>query len=113
VAGVINDSVLTDIDKLETDLWSVAANLRADSKLPSGDYFMLPVGGVFLRYAKSRFEAHTRQIAKTKTKPAGRMASPSADDDVVLEHCCRPLAERFQVSTDGGDFGVEQGGSQP
>lgn len=29
-----------DIEKLETDLWEAADNLRANSKLTSSDYFM-------------------------------------------------------------------------
>ena len=29
-----------DIEKLETDIWEAADNLRANSKLTSSDYFM-------------------------------------------------------------------------
>src|SRR5712692_3235679 len=51
-----------DIEKLETDLWAAADNLRANSKLTSSDYFMPVLGVIFLRHAANRFEAATRQI---------------------------------------------------
>ena len=38
-----------DIEKLEADLWEAADNLRANSKLTSGDYFMPVLGVIFLR----------------------------------------------------------------
>jgi type I restriction enzyme M protein len=34
-----------EIEKLETDLWEAADNLRANSKLTSSDYFMPVLGG--------------------------------------------------------------------
>src|SRR3990172_1185007 len=52
-----------DIEKLETDLWEAADNLRANSKLTSSDYFMPVLGVIFLRHAANRFDAATRQIA--------------------------------------------------
>ncbi len=51
-----------DIEKLETDLWSAADNLRANSKLTSSDYFMPVLGVIFLRHAANRFDAAHRQI---------------------------------------------------
>lgn len=51
-----------DIEKLETDLWAAADNLRANSKLTSSDYFMPVLGVIFLRHAANRFEAAHRQI---------------------------------------------------
>ncbi len=51
-----------DIEKLETDLWEAADNLRANSKLTSSDYFMPVLGVIFLRHAANRFEAAHRQI---------------------------------------------------
>src|SRR5688572_23010891 len=53
---------LKDIEKLETDLWEAADNLRANSKLTSSDYFMPVLGVIFLRHAANRFEAAHRQI---------------------------------------------------
>jgi type I restriction enzyme M protein len=60
-----------DIEKLESDLWEAADNLRANSKLTSSDYFMPVLGVIFLRHAANRFEAATRLIEEDKA--AGRM----------------------------------------
>ena len=51
-----------DIEKLESDLWEAADNLRANSKLTSSDYFMPVLGVIFLRHAANRFEAAHRHI---------------------------------------------------
>src|SRR5687768_4141613 len=51
-----------DIEKLESDLWEAADNLRANSKLTSSDYFMPVLGVIFLRHAANRFDAASRQI---------------------------------------------------
>jgi len=51
-----------DIEKLESDLWEAADNLRANSKLTSSDYFMPVLGVIFLRHAANRFEAANKQI---------------------------------------------------
>jgi type I restriction enzyme M protein len=59
------------IERLETDLWAAADNLRANSKLTSSDYFMPVLGVIFLRHAANRFEAATRQIEAEQA--AGRM----------------------------------------
>src|SRR3989442_1443287 len=60
-----------DIEKLESDLWEAADNLRANSKLTSSDYFMPVLGVIFLRHAANRFEAATRQMEEDQA--AGRM----------------------------------------
>ena len=51
-----------DTEKLEDILWAGADNLRANSKLPSSDYFMPVLGVIFLRHAANRFDAAHRQI---------------------------------------------------
>lgn len=53
---------MKDIEKLESDLWNAADNLRANSKLTSSDYFMPVLGVIFLRHAANRFEAAQRKI---------------------------------------------------
>ena len=58
----MNSDAFKDIEKLETDLWEAADNLRANSKLTSSDYFMPVLGIIFLRHAANRFEAARRQI---------------------------------------------------
>ncbi len=47
----MNSDAFKDIEKLETDLWEAADNLRANSKLTSSDYFMPVLGIIFLRHA--------------------------------------------------------------
>ena len=58
----MNSDTFNNIEKLETDLWKAADNLRANSKLTSSDYFMPVLGIIFLRHAANRFEAAHRQI---------------------------------------------------
>ena len=58
----MNSDAFKDIEKLETDLWEAADNLRANSKLTSSDYFMPVLGVIFLRHAANRFEAAHGQI---------------------------------------------------
>jgi type I restriction enzyme M protein len=58
----MSNETFKDIEKLESDLWEAADNLRANSKLTSSDYFMPVLGVIFLRHAANRFEAATTQI---------------------------------------------------
>ncbi|MDZ4782132.1 MAG: N-6 DNA methylase [Planctomycetia bacterium] len=58
----MSNDAFKDIEKLETDLWEAADNLRANSKLTSSDYFMPVLGVIFLRHAANRFDAAHRQI---------------------------------------------------
>ena len=60
-----------NIEKLETDLWEAADNLRANSKLTSSDYCMPVLGVIFLRHAANRFDAAHRQIEADKA--SGKM----------------------------------------
>src|SRR6266404_6803166 len=63
--------VAEDIEKLDSDLWEAADNLRANSKLTSSDYFMPVLGVIFLRHAANRFDAATRQIEQDQA--SGKM----------------------------------------
>src|SRR5207249_1696318 len=67
----MNSDAFKDIERLETDLWEAADNLRANSKLTSSDYFMPVLGIIFLRHAANRFDAATQQIEEDQA--AGRM----------------------------------------
>src|SRR5688572_4450493 len=60
-----------DFERLESDLWEAADNLRANSKLTSSDYFMPVLGVIFLRHAANRFDAAHRQIEADRT--SGKM----------------------------------------
>ncbi len=67
----MTNDTFKDIEKLESDLWEAADNLRANSKLTSSDYFMPVLGVIFLRHAMNRFEAATTQIQEDQA--TGRM----------------------------------------
>lgn len=58
----MTNETFKDIEKLESDLWEAADNLRANSKLTSSDYFMPVLGVIFLRHAANRFDTAHRQI---------------------------------------------------
>jgi type I restriction enzyme M protein len=60
-----------NIEKLESDLWEAADNLRANSKLTSSDYFMPVLGVIFLRHAANRFDAAALQIEQDQA--SGKM----------------------------------------
>ena len=55
------------IEKVESDLWEAADNLRANSKLTSSDYFMPVLGVSCLRHTGQWQEAGSR-----KSKGRGR-----------------------------------------
>ena len=67
----MTNETFKDIEKLESDLWEAADNLRANSKLTSSDYFMPVLGVIFLRHAANRYDAATRQIEEDQA--TGRM----------------------------------------
>jgi type I restriction enzyme M protein len=82
----MSNDTFKDIERLESDLWEAADNLRANSKLTSSDYFMPVLGVIFLRHAANRFEAAHRQIEadqasgkmpKRKVRPADYIARRS------------------------------------
>jgi type I restriction enzyme M protein len=105
----MNFGVLDDLDKLETDLWEAADNLRANSKLTSSDYFMPVLGVIFLRHAANRFEAATRQIEQDQA--AGRMPKRRVRPEDYLRRRALwlPQKARFdwimqQAATSGSDL---------
>src|SRR2546425_7944660 len=67
----MNQSPLGSIDKIESDLWEAADQLRANSKLTSSEYCMPVFGVIFLRQAANRFDAVTQQIREDQA--GGRM----------------------------------------
>ena len=82
----MNSHPFNDIEKLETDLWEAADNLRANSKLTSSDYFMPVLGVIFLQHAANRFDAAHKQIEtdqasgkmpRRKVRPADYIARRS------------------------------------
>jgi type I restriction enzyme M protein len=104
-----------DIEKLETDLWEAADNLRANSKLTSSDYFMPVLGVIFLRHAANRFDAAHRQIEadqasgkmpKRKVLPADYIARRSlylparAQYDFIMQQAATSGADLPRLVTD-------------
>jgi type I restriction enzyme M protein len=75
------NSAFKDIEKLESDLWEAADNLRANSKLTSSDYFMPVLGVIFLRHAANRFEAAEKQIEADRA--SGKMPKRNAAENVA------------------------------
>jgi type I restriction-modification system DNA methylase subunit len=73
----MNQSPLGSIDKIESDLWEAADQLRANSKLTSSEYCMPVLGVIFLRHAANRFDAATKQIQDDQA--AGRTPKRNAD----------------------------------
>ena len=68
----MTNETFKDIEKVESDLWEAADNLRANSKLTSSDYFMPVLGVIFLRHATNRYEAahHARVTQPRRARSA-------------------------------------------
>jgi type I restriction enzyme M protein len=111
----MNSDAFKDIEKLETDLWEAADNLRANSKLTSSDYFMPVLGVIFLRHAANRFDAAHRQIEadqisgkmpKRKVLPADYIARRSlylpakAQYDFIMQQAATSGADLPGLVTD-------------
>ena len=98
-----------DIEKLESNLWEAADNLRANSKLTSSDYFMPVLGVIFLRHAANRFDAANQQIAADKAcgKMPKRKVLPA--DYIARRSLYLPETARYdwimqQAATSGADL---------
>ncbi len=73
---------MENIEKIESDLWEAADQLRANSKLTSTEYCIPLLGIIFLRHAANRFDSATRQIEEDQK--AGRMAKrPALKEDYI------------------------------
>ena len=88
---------LTGIKELETDLWKVADNLRANSNLASNEYFMPILGLIFLRHATNRYYAALETIEADKD--AGRTPDrPLVEADFTRRRALMlPEAARYDV----------------
>ena len=71
---------MTNIRKLEAELWESADLLRAESKLTSNQYCMPVLGLIFLRYAYSRFKLVEKEILKNRPVRWGRVLPVEASD---------------------------------
>ena len=105
----MTNETFNDIEKLESDLWEAADNLRANSKLTSSDYFMPVLGVIFLRHAANRFEAAATQIQKDRAtgKMPKRKVQPA--DYISRRALWLPENARYdwimqQAATSGADL---------
>lgn len=57
-----------NIQKLESELWEAADQLRANSKLTAAEYSMPVLGLIFLRHADNRFKAYLPEIEASITR---------------------------------------------
>ena len=71
---------MTNIRKLENELWEAADLLRADSKVTSQEYCMPVLGLIYLRYAYSRFKFVEGEILKNRPLRNGRQLPVEAAD---------------------------------
>ena len=105
----MTNGTFKDIEKLESDLWEAADNLRANSKLTSSDYFMPVLGVIFLRHAANRFDAATWQIedligagaifasVTKKELKAQELLTPSSRLIQAFEEVSRSIDEQLRV----------------
>lgn len=71
---------MTNIKKLESELWESADLLRQGSKLTSSQYCMPVLALLFLRYAYSRFKMVEAEILQSRPSRGGRVMPVEASD---------------------------------
>ena len=71
---------MTNIKKLEAELWESADLLRQGSKLTSSQYCMPVLALLFLRYAFSRFKMVEAEILQSRPSRGGRVIPVEASD---------------------------------
>ena len=72
--------MITNIKKLEAELWESADLLRQGSKLTSSQYCMPVLALLFLRYAFSRFKMVEAEILQSRPSRGGRVMHVEASD---------------------------------
>lgn len=68
------------LKQLETELWSSADNLRANSKLTAAEYKDPLLGLILLRYAQNRFEQAKVEIEANIPEKRGTKRAADKDD---------------------------------
>ena len=71
---------MTNIKKLEAELWESADLLRQGSKLTSSQYCMPVLALLFLRYAYSRFKMVEAEILQSRPSRGGRVMPVESSD---------------------------------
>ena len=72
--------MITNIKKLEAELWESADLLRQGSKLTSSQYCMPVLALLFLRYAFSRFKMVEAEILQSRPSRGGRVMPVEPSD---------------------------------
>ncbi len=90
-------NALKDIEKLESRLWEVADQLRANSKLTSSEYCMPVLGVIFLRHASNRYHAALAQIKADQA--AGRMPKRPLEKEDFTKRRALMLPESARFDT--------------
>ncbi len=86
---------MTDIKQLETDLWSAADELRANSKRTAAEYKDPVLGLVFLRFSYNRYLEALDKIEPNLITPRGRR-EPNKDDFRSVGAILLPEKAQFQ-----------------
>jgi type I restriction enzyme M protein len=81
-----------NIDQFNADLWKIADDLRANSGVPSNEYFMPIMGLLFLRQATNRY--YEALAAIKADQDAGRMAHRSLVEADFLRRRAMMLPEK-------------------
>ena len=74
------------LKQLETDLWSAADNLRANSDLKSSEYATPVLGLIFLKFADNNYRRHEADIIAEYQKFKGTRREKSLSD-IAIEKC--------------------------
>jgi len=74
------------LKQLETDLWSAADNLRANSDLKSSEYATPVLGLIFLKFADNNYRRHEADIIAEFQKLKGSRREKKISD-IAIEKC--------------------------
>ena len=74
------------LKQLETDLWSAANNLRANSDLKSSEYATPVLGLIFLKFADNNYRRHEADIIAEYEKLKGTRRERKLSD-IAIEKC--------------------------
>ena len=74
------------LKQLETDLWSAADNLRANSDLKSSEYATPVLGLIFLKFADNNYRRHEADIVAEYEKLKGTRRERKLSD-IAIEKC--------------------------
>ena len=86
---------MTNIKKLEAELWESADLLRQGSKLTSSQYCMPVLALLFLRYAYSRFKMVEAEILQNRPSRGGRMMPVEPSDFVAKSALYLPREAQY------------------